>query len=247
MKKGWIMISMIVIVMVMSACGSKKEHMDASSESSTKKTTSETEEEMTSNKKTIGKVMVNGNVYVENKDGIAANILPAGWALLGTVIKDEALPLDGDLYGIDCGKNAQVYYNEQEPANIYIGSGEEEEIRYKKFSVENLNWQYIAWKGSLFVRVSDLLESSRADSLTEEQKNTAVVQLPLKAECIGNAIGRSNGTMYPTQDLEMNIPDYDGMYVCRDKENDNYLYVETFFHSVKRYIIFMKIEKPAVP
>lgn len=264
MRRKWIGLSIIVIAILFGACGAKEDSSDQNSSVTTDKST----EEVLQNTDVTPQVLINGIIYLQSNDGVITNTLPTGWELMGDIINDQELPLDGQLYGIGCGTNAQVYYNEQIPEEIYIGSEKEQESKdsgskteetlkdgqtikgqklYKKFVVENLDWQYIAWQGNLFVRVSDLLESSRADSLTEEQKNTAVVDLPIHAECIGTVIGNPVTTTYPTQDLEMNIPDYDGMYVCRDRDNSDYIYVETFFHSAKRYIIFLKTEKPSVP
>lgn len=261
MKKSWILVGVFSVIMLVVACSSKSKDVETTGGEDASTGVVEVISESVDG---IARVKVNGNVYVESKDGVITNTVPVGWSLLGSVIDDKELPLDGDLYGNGCGLNGMIYYNEQDPVTIYVGSenveSEEEEskksveeetkekvVRYRKFLVENLNWQYIAWEGNLFVRVSDLLESSRADSLTEDQKNTAVVELPLQAECIGTVIGRSDVTVYPTENLEMNVPDYNGMYVCKDRENPNYIYVETFFHSVKRYIIFLKTEKPSVP
>ena len=264
MKRKWIGLSIIVVVVLFGACGSK----DSSSEQNSSIAADESTEESLQDIEVTPQVLINGNIYLESNDGVITGTVPTGWELMGDVIADKELPLDGQSYGIGCGVNAQVYYNEQIPEEIYIGSEKEpnseeseskkeqksedgENIKkqklYKKFVVENLDWQYIAWQGDLFVRVSDLLESSRADSLTEEQRNTAVVELPVHAECIGTVIGNPVTTTYPTQNLEMNVPDYDGMYVCRDRDNSDYIYVETFFHSAKRYIIFLKTEKPSVP
>ena len=263
MERKWIGFSMIIMMLLFGSCGAKDENSEQNSSLATDESV---EEEIFQNTEITPQVLINGNIYIEDQDGIMTKTVPTGWELIGDVIADKELPLDGSLYGIGCGKNAQVYYNERKPEEIYIASekeqqlaetkketksneeeNEEKQIFYKKFIVENLDWQYIAWQGNLFVRVSDLLESSRAASLTEEQKNTAVAELPVHAECIGTVIGNPVTTTYPTKDLEMNIPDYNGMNVCRDRDNSDYIYVETFFHSAKRYIVFLKTAKPSVP
>lgn len=234
MKKYWIAAALCLMIVLCSGCGKKQNETKAASVITT-------EEEPTDLPQTV---MLYGNIYIESKDGITTGTLPAGWAFVGKIINDEQLPLDGDLYGVGCKKDSEVYYNEQIPQEIYIASGEEQKL-YKKLIVENLNWQYIAWEGNLFVRVSDLMESSKAEQFKDVP--TAVIQLPVRAQCIGNVVGKSASIEYPVNNLEMNVPDYDHMNVCSDQDNPNYIYVETFFHSVKRYIVFIKTEKPSIP
>ena len=70
---------MIIMMLLFGSCGAKDENLEQNSSLATDESA---EEEIFQNTEITPQVLINGNIYIEDQDGIMTKTVPTGWELI---------------------------------------------------------------------------------------------------------------------------------------------------------------------